>query len=244
MFSISVKSFSVFSTGLLCLILSACGSGEESIPANVKPVKLEFLETYSFQELQANWELACLVQERLDSTSVDSSAHMMDKLGTLIDFSNAINMAGVFGEVTKSNKEKVSNILNSPEIKKNFPEDVEFLWAAEPVMSGHYLLYAVKRPHSNKNVITGKDVENVEVEEDESSGQLILSLTMTNDGADKWFQLTERNVERALAITIDGKVMSAPLVNSPIAGGKVWISGNFTVQEAENLAMGIRAGKR
>lgn len=65
---------------------------------------------------------------------------------------------------------------------------------------------------------------------------------MTIDGAEKWAQMTERNVNRQVAITMDNVVYSAPMVNEPIRGGNTEISGSFSIEDADDLAGLLNGG--
>lgn len=245
-----LKPTTFFYAVSLVFLLAACGSGEETIPKNVKPVQLEFFETYTFEELRVNWEIACMQQERLDSSDTTGKSVPMDqisknRLRNLVDFSNTVVISSQFGMVAKSDREKVSQLLNKTEIRSNFPDDVEFLWALDPEEgTDKYVLYAVKIPPGGKAQISGKDLKDVEMVSDNYSGSPALNVTMTKKGALKWELMTGRNLNKALAICIDRKVVICPIVNSVITGGNLQISGNFTVQEAEDLVMGIKAGKR
>lgn len=227
---------------IAALLMTACGNDKQPIPKNVRPVQLEFFEVYTLIELRTQWEMACSEQEKSDT--VNGSVGAADHLRNLVELPQTMNVGGVFGMVSKLNRGKVTELLQRPEIKTKFPTDVEFLWSADPAMNGNFILYAVKIPKKGVPLLTGKDVEDVEVVTDESTDGPILSITMTSKGSRKWEILTAKNVERAVAVTIDRKVMTAPIVNEPITGGKVWISGSFTVEEAENLALAIKAGSR
>ena len=66
--------------------------------------------------------------------------------------------------------------------------------------------------------------------------------TLTGSGAQTFAQLTEKYVKRRMAIILDGKVRSAPVINEKIAGGSAQITGRFTHAEAADLAIVLRAG--
>ncbi|MBQ5785161.1 MAG: protein translocase subunit SecD, partial [Alistipes sp.] len=70
-----------------------------------------------------------------------------------------------------------------------------------------------------------------------------VNLTMTSDGASQWAQLTGQNVGTPIAIVLDGFVSSAPNVQNKIEGGTSRITGNFTIQEAQDLANVLKSGK-
>ncbi|MDV7338777.1 protein translocase subunit SecD [Terasakiella sp. A23] len=73
-------------------------------------------------------------------------------------------------------------------------------------------------------------------------GQPVVSFTFNSLGAKKFGKVTSNNVNRSLAVVLDGKVISAPNINSPILGGSGIITGRFSVQEANDLALLLRAG--
>ncbi|MBK1697751.1 protein translocase subunit SecD [Rhodovibrio salinarum] len=73
-------------------------------------------------------------------------------------------------------------------------------------------------------------------------GQPVVSFTFDTVGAKRFGETTQENVGRPFAIVLDGKVISAPVIREPILGGQGVISGDFTVQEANDLALLLRAG--
>lgn len=74
------------------------------------------------------------------------------------------------------------------------------------------------------------------------SNQPIVSIEFTNEGATLFESITRENVGEQLAIFLDGQLMSAPVINEPIAGGKAVISGNFTAEEARDLVQNLNFG--
>jgi preprotein translocase subunit SecD len=69
-----------------------------------------------------------------------------------------------------------------------------------------------------------------------------IDFQLTSEAADKFAEVTQRLVQRQLAIVLDRRVQSAPTVQSPITGGNGQITGNFTEQEAKDLALVLRSG--
>ena len=68
-------------------------------------------------------------------------------------------------------------------------------------------------------------------------------MTMNNDGARRWAQLTKQNIGRSIAIVLDGYVYSAPTVQNEITGGSSVITGSFTPDQTKDLANVLRSGK-
>lgn len=73
-------------------------------------------------------------------------------------------------------------------------------------------------------------------------GEPYVSLALNAKGAEQFYAITQANVGKRLAIVLDGKVQSAPVIREPIPSGQAQISGNFTVQEANDLSIVLRAG--
>ena len=92
-----------------------------------------------------------------------------------------------------------------------------------------------------KRVLTGNDLANA-VPGTSNLGKPIVNIAFKTKGAAIFFESTRRNVGKPIAILLDGKIISAPNVNAPIAGGKAFIEGNFTIQEMRDLVFKLKAG--
>lgn len=90
-------------------------------------------------------------------------------------------------------------------------------------------------------VVGGEQLSDARGTYDEQ-GNPAVSFTFKSLGAKKFANATRENVNRRLAIVLDGKVISAPVINTPITGGQGIITGNFTVQSANDLALMLRSG--
>ena len=94
-------------------------------------------------------------------------------------------------------------------------------------------------------VITGSDVKTATAKSGEDSmgnQEYSVELSLNDEGKEKFAQATTANVGKAIAIIYDGETISAPTVETAITGGVAYITGNFTYEEAENLASTIRIG--
>lgn len=94
-------------------------------------------------------------------------------------------------------------------------------------------------------VLNGNDVSDAKaayVTDAMQNKSCIVNLTLTEEGAEKFAVATAANIGKQIAIVYDGEVISAPVVNEAISGGECQISGNFTYEEAEQLASTIRIG--
>ena len=77
----------------------------------------------------------------------------------------------------------------------------------------------------------------------DQNGQPVVSITFNSAGARRFGRVTQENVNKPFAIILDDKVLSAPNINEPILGGQAQISGSFTVESANQLAIALASGK-
>lgn len=94
---------------------------------------------------------------------------------------------------------------------------------------------------TGKTVLTGTDLKDAREYTDQQNQNLV-SLEFSAEGGQKFGDLTTRNVGRHISILLDGDVLTSPVVNEPILGGKAVITGSRTLQEAHHLAILLRSG--
>lgn len=98
---------------------------------------------------------------------------------------------------------------------------------------------AVKR----QVMVSGDELTDAQQSYDQQNNQPIVNIRFNGSGGRKFARVTTENVNKPFAIILDGKVLSAPNINEPILGGSAQISGSFTVQSANQLAIALRSGK-
>lgn len=94
---------------------------------------------------------------------------------------------------------------------------------------------------SGKVVLTGKDLKDARAQVSQGN-QAVVGLEFSEEGGKKFGELTARNIGKQIAIELDGEVLTAPVVQEAITGGRAQISGSRTVEEAEHLAILLRSG--
>ncbi len=161
----------------------------------------------------------------------------------------------IIGYADKNKKDAVIAMLTRPEIASMFPADLQFKWAQKGIEDkgngstaiGKYMLYAIKKKGvDDKAPLDGSVVTNASEQPDPTSGQITVSLSMNNDGAKTWADMTRKAYEggrREIAILLDDEVVSAPSVNGAIEGGSSQITGDFTLDEAKDLSSILQVGK-
>jgi len=140
----------------------------------------------------------------------------------------------------------VNAIFAMPIVKALLPSNLKLLWGVKALdKTGNlFELYAIKiTTHDGKAPLDGDAVNSARSQVDPNSAQAEVSMNMTGAGSKIWARLTKDNINRALAIVLDGYVYSAPNVISEITGGQSSISGSFTQAEAKDLANILKSGK-
>ena len=94
----------------------------------------------------------------------------------------------------------------------------------------------------NKTLLTGASLETAKVQISDRFGEPHVSMKFNSQGAADFDRITNENVRKRLAIVLDGVVHSAPVIQERISGGQAQITGNFTMDEARDLAIVLRAG--
>jgi len=148
--------------------------------------------------------------------------------------------------VPEKNKYAVEKILNKPEIKKIIPSDVEFVWTSKPIPVGnenYYQLYLLnKEPELTGKYVVDAGVQIGSGSSFTSAGKPIVTLKMNSEGAKIFAHVTGANINRRLAIVLDHRVYSAPVIRSKIPNGNAIIEGMANMDEAKDLSIVLRAG--
>ena len=139
----------------------------------------------------------------------------------------------------------VRRMLEIPEIKSLLPRDLKLLWGVKAIdtKEQYFELYAIKVTQKNGQAAMTGDVVTKSTADFDQVGNPSVSMSMNTEGSRRWAQLTKQNVNRSIAIVLDGYVYSAPNVNNEITGGNSQITGSFTVEETQDLANVLKSGK-
>ena len=117
------------------------------------------------------------------------------------------------------------------------PVGSEVLPYADAPKGGAFI--AVKR----RAMLTGDELIDAQPGHNSQTNESIVSITFNSEGGRKFARVTQENVGKPFAMILDGKVLSAPNINEPILGGQAQISGHFTTDSANQLAISLRSGK-
>lgn len=208
---------------------------------------LEFYETMAMSDFQN-------ALTELDRTiAADSTAN---GIGFYANFVQLGDPRGVsVGLATAAGRTAIDSIISSPAARRILPSNLKLAWEVKPMTVEMtdtaskakrnvdlYTLVALKTSNG-KPALSGDVVTAASSEYDAMQGGNYVSMTMKPDAAKQWARITAANLNRQVAIVLDGQVYSAPNVNSVIEGGRSSITGNFTTDEAKDLANVLKSGK-
>ncbi len=139
----------------------------------------------------------------------------------------------------------VNSYLALKQVKNIFPPSLRFLWTYKPIKNSNvYQLIAIKATsRDGRAPLDGGSVTSARREYSSTNNQAEVSMSMNPEGARTWARLTADNVGKQIAIVLDNCVYSFPVVNQEIKGGNSSISGDFTPEEAQDLANVLKSGK-
>jgi SecD/SecF fusion protein len=209
-----------------------------------RSANLEFYETYKSAEIAG-------AMAQLDAQlRQDGKAAGINGLFLQIQPSES----PVYGLATSQNRETIDSLLASPAAKALLPSNLKLRWQVKPMVVNYkdtvsgkerqmdvYQLVALKS-NNGKPALDGSCVVGASSDYDQMQGNVV-SMNMNAEGARQWANVTEANLGKPVAIVLDDLVYSYPNIRSKIDGGRSQITGDFTVEEAQDLANVLKSGK-
>ncbi|PTT34565.1 preprotein translocase subunit SecD [Chryseobacterium sp. HMWF028] len=203
--------------------------------------KLQFWEVQQVPEIAPYFQtLTTMVAAKGDSMGVAKNVNFMNLLQL-----DKLRTNGV-ANVKLSDTAVVNKILNSKVGQSLRPSNIkytQFMWGYKPEATDaeSLVLYAIRGNINQKAPVDGA-VETANISYDELS-RVVVDMQMDSKGAKEWKTLTEKNVGKPVAVTLDNRVYTAPNVVNAIPNGRTQISGNFSQEEAKELVDVLGAGK-
>jgi SecD/SecF fusion protein len=221
---------------------------------------LEKIESKSGEATEEPDDLSTLFEEEKDTTAVsgDDLAAQLESDSTALDsaaFNSQVSplfslidqrFGGLFYNLRDTSK--INRIFKREDVKRMVPATMKFLWAIKPIKNQDPAdteeileLYCIKTSRGGKAPLEGDAITDARQDIDQRSSPSI-SMNMNATGAKKWKRLTSSNINRRIAIVLDNYVYSAPNVQGEIPTGSSQITGNFTLEEAQDMANILKAG--
>lgn len=233
---------------------------KDSIIAEVKETKKDVKQTENeVKEDTTKKEVALLKEMKKDTSKKDTSALMPDqfkkeyplfsKLRPAVGRDNNLMAGSVIGYSHYRDTAKVNEYLRLKQVRAIFPPNIKFLWAVKAVKydetASTFELHAIKiSGRDGRAPLTGDVVVNARADYNQQrSSSAEVSMSMNGEGTKRWARMTRDNKDRCIAIVLDNAVYSAPRVNQEITGGNSQITGDFTKEEANDLANVLESGK-
>ena len=216
----------------------------------VEAEKTEVAETESFDAMSIDGT------EEADSTSSDSTDVLSNVNPFFEIFRPMVSETGQslqgprVGYSLIRDTAKVNAMLKRPEIQQIMNQELrnaKFLWSNKPEPGSDIItLLAIKTNREGTPELDGGVIVDARPDLDEYNRNIV-TMAMNGSGAQKWQRLTAeaaaQTPKRSVAVVLDNYVYSYPQVQNEIAGGRTQITGNFTAEEASDLANILRAGK-
>jgi SecD/SecF fusion protein len=139
----------------------------------------------------------------------------------------------------------INRILKRDDVQSLLPRDIRFMWSVKPqVQDGMELLelHAIKAPRGTEQAPLEGDVITDARQSLDQTSRPAVSMQMNAEGARNWRRLTAENIGRRIAVVLDNYVYTAPTVQGEIPSGQSEITGNFTMEEAKDLANILKSG--
>ncbi len=218
---------------------------EEAQPKEEAPVVAE--ATADTATVAAD-SAALALKEKLQQESTEAEAlalfRKQNPLLSLLNYSQSYAGSPVIGIVHKNDTAAVNAMLASKIARDILPSDLILRWTVKAIdeKGTMYELVALKAGKGGKAPLGGDVITDARDDFDKLKGSVV-SMTMNAEGAKTWEKLTRDNIGNAIAIVLDNQVYSFPNVHSAISGGSSEISGNFSPEEAKDLANVLNSGK-
>jgi hypothetical protein len=195
-----------------------------------KAYSVEFWELYSSDDLH----------ELITSLSQANPQIFRTRWNELNENNNAITPH--LGYINLEDSTAFRTLFSDPQFKTLIPGDVKLMFG-KSWDSKQLQVYAIKTRGYRDAPLGEKDIKTAR-QEYTSTGEIEVSLVFNSSGSNKWYLLTDKNVNKWIGICVNDCVISAPRVNAPISGGRVSISGGFNTEtEAQDLAFQLTIEK-
>lgn len=200
---------------------------------------LEFWETYTLDKINAALQSINEIGTASDSTQQQKQSGK--PLFQMLSQQNTNPQGCIVGYAAPKDTAAIDKIIYSEAAKSKLPADLVLHWSVKPEMGQAFALYAL-RSNGGQPALQGDVIADAKDDFDQYH-RPIVSMTMTNDGAREWANITKKNLHQPVAIVLDGYVYSAPEIQNEINGGSSQISGHFTTDDTRDLANVLKSGK-
>jgi protein-export membrane protein SecD len=187
---------------------------------------------------QAVAESIRVIERRLKELGVRFKAQPQDNDRILLRLAKSVEPWRVFEVISRRGRLQFrlieTNLTPEQTVRGEPPAHAEVLYGRGDRKP--FMVY-------KRSVLTGRDLVDAQAAFDARTNEPVISFRFSAEGARRFAQVTQENVGKPFAIVFDNEVLSAPIIREPILGGSGQISGGFTVQDANDMAILLRAGE-
>jgi len=199
--------------------------------------------------------LKAALQKKTNTAAVTDSTKVMEKsrkenpLFALLQLNAQGGQVGrgpVVGYAHSKDTAQINEYFKTKQVKETLPRDLGLRWSVKAIdKKGEiFQLVAIKVTNRDGHATLGGDViTDARADFAQTSAYANVSMSMNQEGSKTWARMTKDNIGKSIAIALDGYIYSFPTVNGEITGGSSQITGNFTVEEAKDLANTLKSGK-
>ena len=191
-------------------------------------------------------EIDDLLGEVKDSVNVEAANPLFSKLFVRFP-QNQNDISSIIASTTVNDTATINKYLAMKEVRSLLPAEMKyakFAWDVKPLKNSEIInLYVLKSNRDDKAPIQGDVISDASQVFDQLGANPEVSMSMNSKGTKQWGKMTTANVGKFVAVVLDDYVYSAPRVNDAITTGRTSISGNFTIEEAQDLANALKSGK-
>lgn len=157
-----------------------------------------------------------------------------------------VSRGPVVGFAHAKDTARINRYLDQKKVREVMPRDLGLRWTIKPMEGTEdiFRLVAIKQAsRDGRAPLEGNVITDAKADFSQTSAYANVSMSMNSEGAKTWARMTKDNIGKSIAIALDGYIYSYPTVQNEISGGNSQITGNFTVDEAKDLANTLKSGK-
>ena len=181
-----------------------------------------------------------------DSTKMLEKSRKENPLFALLQVDPNSSRGPVVGMAHSKDTAKINSYFATKQVKEVLPRDLGLRWTVKAIDKKGEIFQLVAIKITNRDgraPLAGDVITDARADFSQASAYANVSMSMNTEGTKTWARMTKDNIGKSIAISLDGYIYSFPTVNTEISGGDSQITGNFTVEEAKDLANTLKSGK-
>ncbi|NDP20129.1 MAG: protein translocase subunit SecDF [Paludibacter sp.] len=181
-----------------------------------------------------------------DSTKMMENNRKENPLFAILQVDPNSSRGPIVGLAQSKDTAKINSYFATKQVKEVLPRDLGLRWTVKAIdpKGEIFQLIAIKITNRDGRApLAGDVITDARADFSQTSAYANVSMTMNAEGSKTWARMTKDNIGKSIAIALDGYIYSFPTVNTEITGGSSQITGNFTVEEAKDLANTLKSGK-